>query len=124
MRTRLAGKRTSKRAQKQEEENGDYVQEIDKAERAVAQQVRRPYGMGGDAEAGKEGVLSTPLPEVAPEVVGEVKGGGNKADTVVRDGQLAHLDAVKKERVVEAKVEISAMARRAVRYRPGIGGST
>lgn len=71
---------TSKRAQKQEEENGDHVQEIDKAERAVAQQVRRPYGMGGDAEAGKEGVLSTPLPEVAPEVVGEVKGGDNKAD--------------------------------------------
>lgn len=96
-----------KRAKKQEEVDEDELIEIDKAEMAAMEGYRREPGMASDAKAEKEVALST-LPQKMDtlEVVEKVKEEEKKANSPMRDLEIVDLDAVKEERLIEAKMEI------------------
>lgn len=85
-----------KRVKKQEEEDDDDLMEISKAEMAVVERHRRPYGVSKNAKAGKDVVLQTPPQKLdAPEVVKVVKEEKKPADTFAGDPEVVDLGAVK-----------------------------
>ncbi|MCJ1305992.1 hypothetical protein MMC08_008809 [Hypocenomyce scalaris] len=104
--------------EEEEEEEDEEVKEIEGIRMAVAERLRRPYGMGSNEKVGREMVLWTPPKKVEESgIIGDVKGEDRRFDTILvpqelkgkaRDGdtivaasEISDVDAIKEESAAE-----------------------